>query len=170
MPWTVVLLILMQSGLSPLTWGDEPVKVTSKEGKFEIVFPKKPETQTREKALIWMVEDGEKGIYFLSLKKHPVKIDATDKADIRNRFDGGQDSIVRMLRGKLLKSVDGTLDDKKTLCRDLDISIPGKGIYRVRYVSTNEHFYQVMVGGSKDWVDAAPAVEFIKSFKVVEEK
>lgn len=168
MKWMIVISSLLV--WVSLAAAEEPGKVSNKEGKFEIVFPKKPTAETREKALIWMVEEGDKGIYFLSLKKHPVKINTDDLADIKNRFDGGQESILRMLRGKLLKSVDGTLADKKTPCRDIDISIPGKGIYRVRYVSTNDHFYQVMVGGSKEWVDAPPAVEYIKSFKVVEGK
>ena len=96
----------------------------------------------------------------------PNAIDLTDKALVKKKFEDSRDLTIRSFKGgKLLKSKE--LELGKIPGYTYDAEMPG-GIYRSRLYLTEKSFVQIVVGGSKEFVDSAEAKKFLDSLKIKE--
>ncbi len=142
------------------------VTYSSADHKCEVLFPSKPkEMGDKDSAQALLETMGGKAVYLLQINKFPAAIALDNEAIVGKIMDGGRDALVKTFKAKA-PTEKALMIDKKYPARDIDLEVPGLGIYRVRFIVTPTHFYQVTMAGPKDFVDSAESKKFLDSFKV----
>src|SRR5262245_35208450 len=147
---------------------DKWLKIEPKDTGCEIQFPGKPKEQVGDKS--WMyslpVRD-ETATFILAINELSNKT-AIDQPDaVKKILDQGQQGLMtsKALEGnKLVKAEDGKFG--KYPSRDLELSVPKLGTYRVKFILSSDKFYQVTVAGPDDFAKSDDAKKFIESFKL----
>lgn len=136
--------------------------------KIEIVFPGKPmETDLGKgmgKMLILPAEAG-KAVYLFYHSTFPKEVDVSNKEIAATIFKGGLEGGLRSWKGKVAKEKDFIVN-KTHPAKEYEIEAPNIGIIRLQLILTKNEFYQVAIGGSKEFVDSATAKKFVESFKL----
>ncbi len=154
-----------------VTW----TEFLSEEGRFKVLLPAKPTTQTLtlETPKGQIVHHGfiaSKGGIFCIIDYADVPSGTADAAQIKELFDTARDEFLKGVEGKLLSETAIKLDGHPGREVVADLGSGGKG--RIRFYLINERFYQLAVMhlrfkllGEPDGED--PAVKFFDSFKIV---
>ena len=164
---TAILAVILSAGLLS---ADEKkadwVTYSSADHKCEIMFPSKPkEMGDKDSAQALLEAMGGNAVYLLQINKFPGAIAIDNEAVVNKVMDGGRDALVKTFKSEKPTEKSLTID-KKYPARDIDLIVPALGIYRVRFVVTPTHFYQVTMAGPKEFVDSADSKKFLESFKV----
>jgi hypothetical protein len=161
--FAAVAVLLVVSGCGT----PEFKEFSSKDGRFKILMPGTPKEQT-QKAVgvdvkLYMVETRQ-GAYMASYADMPVPTNESDE-QIQTRLDGARDGSVRNVNAKLLSTSNITLG--KCPGRSYDAELPGgKGVVRGNIYMSGTRLYQVMVVGTKSFVDSADSKKFLDSFAI----
>lgn len=145
----------------------EEMKYAPEGKKFEVVFPDKPMENDLGKGMGKMLilpADGNKSVYLFYHSTFPKEVDVTNKDATALIFKSGLDGGLRSWKGKVLKERDFTV--KNNPAKEFEIDAPTIGIIKLQLILTKSEFYQVVVGGPKEFVDSAPAKKFVESFKL----
>jgi hypothetical protein len=136
--------------------------------KFEVSFPDKPtETDIGKgtgKMLLLPAEAG-KAVYIFYHNEFPKEVDVSNKEIASTIFKGGLEGGLRTWKGKVTKERDFMVN-KKYPAKEYEIDAPNIGIIKLQLILTKNEFYQVAVGGTKEFVDSAAAKKFVESFKL----
>jgi len=165
--WAACLCVVLAAGLLPAADAEkEGSKATVGEGG-EILFPAKPKEITTKGNKQFVLERMEgKVALLLQANELPAKVDITDAMAVKQIADAGRTALVKAFKGAKLVSEKDFKFDKKYPARDIDVEVPAFGVYRVRFIVTPTHFYQVTVLGPKDYQDGEEAKKFMNSFKL----
>jgi hypothetical protein len=136
--------------------------------KFEVVFPDKPmETDIGKgqgKMLILPAE-ANKAVYIFYHNAFPKEVDVNNKETAETIFKSGLEGGLRSWKGKVLKER-AFMVNKAHPAREFEIDAPNIGIIKLQLILTKTEFYQVAVGGTKEFVESAAAKKFVESFKL----
>lgn len=146
----------------------EDTKYAPEGKKFEVVFPGKPtETDIGKgmgKMLILPAESN-KAVYIFYHNAFPKEVDVTNKDIAATIFKSGLEGGLRSWKGKVVKEKDFMMN-KTHPAKEYEIEAPNIGIIKLQLILTKTEFYQVVVGGTKEFVDSAAAKKFVGSFKL----
>ena len=164
LPLCVALLLLPAASAD-----DKPAegkKVTTKDGKVSVTFPRQP-TETKGVNMVMYHIEGKGGKTAMMLNQGvlPREVDLTDKELVKKVLDGGREGGVRSIKGKLLSNKDLKLGKYPGQTFDAEVSI---GYYRARIYLTGKHMIQVIAIGPKEYVDGAEVKKFLDSLKLEE--
>jgi hypothetical protein len=168
--WLLGGVILLLVPLSVRADEGDLEKVTSKEGKFTVLLPKNPETQTSnvtsavgEIQLVIVSATLGDSWYAAAYADYPAE--ALKNADSAKLLDGARDGAVANVNGKLIKEDKITLGKAKHPGRELLIQAPDGKIYaRMRMYLVGNRLYQVIVAGTETDVKAKTANSVFDSF------
>lgn len=135
-------------------------KITTKDGKVSAVFPHQP-TETKDgDDLMYACEsrDG-KTAYLLTQSYFDEELDLDDKAFVQQKFEAMRDSAVEG-KEKILR--ERAIDRGRFPGYTFDAEATGD-IYRARIYFTEKYFVQIVVLGSKRFVDSPEATKFLDS-------
>jgi hypothetical protein len=154
----------------PAGWKTFP----SASGEFQVDFPGKPEESKQAiKGLdgkgnvdqIQYVFDAGTGAYLASFQPSE-NLAKADAKTVSAALDSAAERLAKTFAGKILSSEEVKLDTATG--KEVRVDCPKiQGLIRSRMYLTNGRFYQLMVLGTKDFVDAKEAEHFLGSFKVV---
>ena len=136
--------------------------------KFEVTFPGKPTESDIGKGsgkMLMLPAMSNKAVYIFYHNAFPKEVDVTNKDVAATIFKSGIESGLRTWKGKIVKESDFTVN-KSLPAREFEIDAPAIGIIKLQIVLTKTEFYQVAVGGTKEFVDSADAKKFVESFKI----
>ena len=153
---------------------DEWKTYSSKDGRFSVLMPGKPQEQTQEvKApegklsvhLLFSALDRDR-VIFVSYSDVPAKA-------IEGKQDTFLDSTVKgnvnSLKGKLLSAKKIEVGKGKRPGRDVLIDLPDKKqMYRSRIVLSGQRLFQVVALGSEEFVKGKDVGQYLDSFKIGE--
>jgi hypothetical protein len=168
----VVVLFVLPLGLRA---GDGDLeKATSKEGKFLVLLPKNPETQSSNVAtalgdikITTLSGQIKEVFYAAAYADYPAE--AVKNADTDKLLDGARDGAVSNVNGKLMKETKLTLGDAKYPGREILVQGPdGKFWARQRMYLVGNRLYQTIVVGSETDVKSKTSDSFFKSFGLTE--
>jgi hypothetical protein len=142
----------------------EWVKVSPKGSNCEILFPAKP--TEKEGAGFLLERDGGKAALILQNKALPEAVDIGNAGLVKLVFDGGRDQMMKNLKGAKIVSEKDLKFDKRYPARDIDVEVPGQGLFRIRAILTGSRMYVIMVAGSREYQNGAEAKKFRASFKL----
>ncbi len=147
---------------------------TSKEGRFSVLMPGKPQQQKQaaragEKSIevhIFSAAPAVDRIVYVTYTDHP-------KADVEGKeeafVEGTSKGNVATFKGKLVSDRKLTLGKGKHPGRDILVEMPDKKQqYRARIVLAGNRLYQVVAMGSAEFVKGKQADEYFESFKLDE--
>jgi hypothetical protein len=162
-----LLIILTGCGSSVSSTKTEWVHVALKIGKGEVSFPEKPRDRMVDEAhhRLTLERDNGKATLIAAVGTMPVEIDLSE-----NDAPEFLDPTVNALSGQFLDSTvksdtKGMLNNKYPF-RDIVLELPGRGLFRARYILTEQELYQVIASGPKDYVEGDEAKKFIDSFTI----
>lgn len=141
--------------------------ITSKELKFEAWFPNTPkEDKAKDGKRFLLVKPETKSAYMVQCTPFNPAVPLTDTTTIDLYFVGAKAGLVQGPN----KGGKRTVEEKyqfegKYPAWKVDVSLPDERIFRVRLIHRGTHFYQVIVAGTKDFVDSADARKFVDSLK-----
>ena len=136
--------------------------------KFEIVFPGKPNEKEVGKntgKMLLLPAMNDKAVYIFYHNEFPKEVDVTNKDIAATIFKSGLEGGLRAWKGKVVKEKDFMVN-KKHPAKEFEIDAPNIGIIKLQLILTNTEFYQIAIGGSKEFVESADARKFAESFKV----
>lgn len=144
------------------------VEISPNLGNCKVMFPGTPKEQQDKTGGTQLVLEaqGGKAAFFIQVNPFPQEVAIANAEIAKKIMDGGRDGLLRGLKGSKVLSERGFSFDNKYPARDLDADSPSLGIYRTRFIITPTHFYQIVVGGPRDFVDSADAKKFMESFKI----
>lgn len=160
------LVLLLASHVSAAD--NEPY--TSKAGKFSAAFPGKPKeadvTAAGAKGASVVLEGKDGNTYSVVYVDLPAATADALKSPETLEFILGatRDAAVTQMKGKLLD--DDKIKFDGNTGRDFKVELPEKKMMRNRMFIVGTRLYQVMVVGSKDFVEAKDSEAFLKSFKL----
>jgi hypothetical protein len=172
----IVAVLCTLVGLAALTaLADSPdIKpFASKEGRFTISFPGRPEESTSTQKspqgdlmlhVFKVARENNREAYTLIYYDYPP--DAIKSTDPEKIFDAAQQGGLDATHGKLLKKTDIAKTDKAAATRDLDIEIQGTTNY-AKMVLVGNRLYVIMVAPDAGRGAADRARAFLDSFKTV---
>ncbi len=149
--------------------GSEPQPVTSAAGKYKLLMPGSPKTQTQPAAGMTMhvqsYEEGD-GAFMVAYVDTPIP-DNESEAQIQSRLDGSRDGALSNISGKLVNESQIKLADKYH-GREFRGDIPKlKGVVVARVYLVGSRLYQVMAVGKPSWVDRDVIKKCLNSFELV---
>ena len=161
----VALSVLFLSVL--IAGQDKPSeKYESKEGKYSVQFPGKPNKTTNKAGgidlHIAIVEMGMGGFAVIHSDFPPEAIKA---AKPKALLDGGQKGLIENFKAKVTSSRDFEFGMEKYPAREL-IGEKDKLNLRIQIILAGNRLYQVFVVGSKEQVTSKEADAFFKSFEI----
>ena len=134
--------------------------------KAEVRFPDKPAKKEIKGGAQYLLETmGGKAVFLATANPWIGKTDITNKDFVKTVFENAVGGLEKSLKGKKLSDKEAKFADKYP-SRDVDLDVPGLGIYRTRWVMTPTAFIQIVVAGPKEFVDGAEAKKFMESLKV----
>jgi hypothetical protein len=162
-----VVLPLLAGSLAAGGAKAEGVKISPEGGNCEILFPAKPKEIASPGGAQFVLErEGGKAALMLQYNALPKEIDIGNADTVKAVLDGSREGMKKALKGgKFVLDKDVKVDGKYP-AREIDMEVPGLGIYRVRLILTGPKLYQVTVAGSKEYVNGAEAKKFRGSFKL----
>ena len=123
--------------------------------KAEVRFPDKPAKKEIKDGAQYLLETmGGKAVFLATANPWLGKTDITNKDFVKTVFENAVGGLEKSLKGKKLSDKESKFADKYP-SRDVDLDVPGLGIYRTRWVMTPTAFIQIVVAGPKDFVDGA---------------
>ena len=160
----ILVLLLSASLVTAEEKKAEATTFSSADHKCEIQFPGKPkETVGKDMGQALLEVMGGKAVFLLQINRFPTAI-ATDNEEVVNKvMDGGRDTLAKTFKTKV-GSEKKLVFDKKYPARDIEMEVSGVGTYRVRFILTPTHFYQVTMAGPKEFVESAECKKFLASF------
>lgn len=161
---TILLVSLTGCG------GSEPQVVTNTAGKYKILMPGSPKTQTEGAAGMTMhmqTYEERDGAFMVMHVDTPIPGDETEE-QIQGRLDGSRDGALSNIGGKFLSESRIKLADKHH-GREFrgEITKPKKGIVTARVYLVGNRLYQVMALGTQDWVDRDVIKKCLNSFELL---
>ncbi len=149
---------------------DKWMKIEPKDASCSIEFPGKPKEEMGEKS--WHVSlpvKSDTAAYSLQINELQNKAPLDQPDAVKKILDQAQQALMKSdkLEGnKLVKSEDGMFG--KYPSRDIELTVPKLGVYRVKLVLTTDKFYQVIVAGPADFTKGDDAKKFYESFKLTD--
>lgn len=155
---------------------DKPewIRFSPKNAKCSVEMPSKPTTQPVQeinqngfeiKLHMFILElDGGKTGYALGHSDLPANPE-TEEAT-KNVLKGAQDGTTKAIKGTVVSERDITLG--KYLGREFTLDLAGGNQYRGRLFVIEGRLYQVLVVGSKEFVNGLEAKAFLYSFELTE--
>lgn len=151
--------------------------ITSKDWKFQVRFPSKPEEKSQEheglKIKLTIFSTTEKnGAYMVGVCDLPIPEKESDEM-IETRLDGARDGAVGNIGAELTSSTPIQFN-KKYPGREFTAKLPPppkgppEGIVKARIYLVGTRLYQTMVIGTTGFVTARTADAFLDSFKITE--
>jgi hypothetical protein len=164
-----LLALLVCCSAVLLMGADEPKEFSPKDSGLKVKMPGEPKLVEQEdqgvKVKTWFVErnDGKEG-FGVSISDIPGA--ATDEdADLQKRLDGARDGLLRAVNGKLIQETKLTFD-KKYPGREVIGSLKDDGRIRSRYYLIKGRMYQVLVAGSKEFIESDEVKKYLQSFEL----
>jgi hypothetical protein len=143
-------------------------KIEPKDGNCEIEFPGKPTEEIKDKDWHYSLRaQSDTANYLLHITELSNKAPLDQPDAVKKIFDQGQTGLMaaKSLEGnKLVKSEDGKFG--KYPARDVELSVPKLGTYRVKFVLTGDKFYQITAAGPEQFVKSDDVKKFVDSFKI----
>jgi hypothetical protein len=169
----VVLLTFLAARSLAAAEPAEPKPFTSKDGRFTISFPGKPETTTSalktpdgEMDLhIFKFARKDKELYTVVYSDYPVE--KLNQADPERRLDAARDGGLDATHGKLVKETKIKADGFQG--RDIEIELQGVSRYS-RMILVRNRLYVIMAVPDNGKTAAADAKKFLDSFKLAPAK
>lgn len=142
---------------------------SSKEGRFKVLLPGKPQERKQPvgnniEQVQYLIDGGDRA--YLIAYQDDANFKNADDAVVKQALGAGRDAAVASLKGKLLSQKEFKFD-KKYSGLEFQIDIPDSGIYRSRIFMVKERLYQITVLGPKDVATSKEADKFLDSFKLV---
>jgi hypothetical protein len=128
-------------------------EIYSAEGRFKVQMPGKPVERTK----LWILQEGGNA-YAVSYCDLPM--DATEL-----QLDAVVDRVCGKSGRKLIRSTETTLQQKYP-GREVTAEVPGGTMLRARIFIAGRRLYQVVVDGSKAWVNSVDREKFLDSFVI----
>ena len=155
---TLALLVGASGCLKPDSTPE--TKITTKDGKASAVFPHQPAETKDGDDLMYAYEsrDG-KTAYLLNQSYFDEELDLDDKALVQQKFKAVRDSAVEG-KDKILR--ERAIERGRFPGYTFDAEATGD-IYRARIYFTGKYFVQIVVLGSKRFVDSPEAMKFLDS-------
>lgn len=144
--------------------------VSSTEYKFEAWFPDAPtDKDSPPLKQINLLVPEHKGMYMLSARRFDHRVDLANTGTIDLFMAGARIGLLAGPNkgGKIISDEKYQFDGKYPAAK-IDVESPKLGIYRVRLIHTETHFYQAIVAGPKDFVDSPDAMKFLDSLKLID--
>ncbi len=147
----------------------EPKPVSDATGKYKVLMPGTPKTQTQPAAGMTMhvqsYEEGN-GAFMVAYVDTPIP-DNESEAEIQTRLDGSRDGALANISGKLVSESKIKLADKYH-GREFRGDIPKlKGVVVARVYLVGSRLYQVMAVGKASWVDRDVIKKCLASLELV---
>ena len=165
MRFAVALAVLFASTLAA---GQDkpPEKYESREGKYSVQFPGKPNKTTNKAGgidlHIAIVEMGMGGFAVIHSDLPP---EATKVAKPKALLDGGQKGLIENFKAKVTSSRDFEFGKEKYPAREL-VGEKDKLNLRIQIILAGNRLYQVFVVGSKEQIMNKEADAFFSSFEI----
>jgi hypothetical protein len=167
MKQTITITIALVLSCSALVHAAD-TKYSPEGAKFEIVFPDKPMENDLGKGqgkMQLLPADGGKAVYLFYHRLFPKEVDITNKEAVALIVKSGLDAGLENWKGTVKKEREFMVN-KMFPAKEFEIDAPTVGVIKLQLILTKTEFYQVVVGGSKEFVDSEPAKKFIESFKL----
>ncbi len=172
---TLGLLLALAAGQVIAADSSDFKPFTSKEGRFTISFPGKPDVSTSTiKAPVGDMElhvfraaRGAKESYTVTYNDYPPE--ALKGADAERILDAARDGGVGTTHGKVSKETKIAKSDKALPSRDLEIDIQGTTAY-ARLLLAGNRLYVIMAYPDGSSGSATRAKQFFDSFKLAKEE
>ncbi|MFT3881954.1 MAG: hypothetical protein QM703_20150 [Gemmatales bacterium] len=162
----IIPVALIAQDLSKQTF----TKFTSKEGKFNVLFPGKPQEQKQTKSTelgdiqikMFIVPIGNDSAFFVSFNDNP---EALKNSDPMQMLEGARNGV-QGKEGELVSDEAIKFGPDKLPGRRFLIKKPGGTYVRSMVILNGLRLYQVMVIGKKEFVEAKEVDKFYKSFEL----
>jgi hypothetical protein len=161
------MLVVCAGGLVRAQDDDEPMKYTSKEGKFAIMFPagskvkKQKQDASGIEVNIYMVDKGDQAYAVMTM----LLPEGAEDLPPKTLLDGGQKGAVEKSGAKLLKAKDMSFGPKKLPGREVLVEKDGNQL-RAYLIIDGRRVYMVLVGGPDEFASGKEATAFLKSFEI----
>jgi hypothetical protein len=148
---------------------EENKDYTSKAGKFSAAFPGKPKEQevtaagATGQSVTLEAKGGAYTVTYVDLPDAAADALKTPEA-IELVLGATRDAAVTQMKGKVIDDDKIKLDGN--VGRDFKVELPEKKMMRNRMFIVGKRLYQVMVVGSKEFVEADASEKFLKTFKL----
>lgn len=145
--------------------------VTSKEGRFSVVFPGKPDTGVTQansaegtrKVTSTLAKKGSDD-FGVTWSDFPTSFLAAGPTAVLEQV---RDKVVGDVKGTLVSSEPITLDGKPGLAVEANVPTgPTKGTYVVRFYLVGNRMYEVLVIRNDPKADTTPMTDFFDSFEL----
>lgn len=144
-------------------------KTTSAKGRFEIQFPGKPGDNSKDITTQFILEaEGGKAALLATSTALPAPIDITNKDTATKMFDNGKDGLVKGFKNSKVLAERKLVHAGKYPAKEVDLDIPGLGLYRTKWIITETAFIQIVVLGPPEYVEGAIASVFFESVKILD--
>jgi hypothetical protein len=141
-------------------------KFESKEGKYSVQFPDKPEKSSRKSGGVELhIAMSKKGMGGFAVIHSDLPPEAVKVARPKTLLDGGQKGLVDNFKAKVTSARDFEFGPAKYPAREL-IAEKDKLHLRVQIILVENRLYQVLVVGSKDLTAGKDSDAFFKSFAI----
>jgi hypothetical protein len=167
----VVLLNTMISIAEEQKAGKSLIEFKSKEGRFSIRLPGKPEHEVVEvgndkgKQHQFTLDLG-RGVYLISYQDNP-KLEGSTPKQLAAALEVGRDQLKKTFQGELLENKTLTLDKKHPGLDSLWTIPAAKGEARCRFYMVGTRLYQIMAIGLPEFANSAQATQVIESFNLL---
>jgi hypothetical protein len=166
-PIAIAAFVLFACGLGAADEKkDEPKKYESKEGKYAVAFPGKPEVSTKKAgAEEWnmAVVKTEAGAYLVIHSDLPAE--SLKAAKPKEILAEAEKAFMNSFKANVTSSKEVEFGKKKYPAREA-VAEKDATQLRITLVLADNRLYQVFVVGPKDLVGGKEADEFFKSFEV----
>jgi hypothetical protein len=136
--------------------------------KFEVSFPGKPTESDIGKGtgkMLLLPAEAGKAVYIFYHNEFPKDVDVSNKDVAATIFKSGLEGGLRSWKGTVTKERDFMVN-KMYPAKEFEIDAPNIGIIKLQLILTRTEFYQVAVGGTKEFVNSASAKKFVDSFNL----
>jgi hypothetical protein len=147
---------------------------TSKDGKYSVLLPGKPEKETEQKfesngveltMHMAMIAPSNDLVYLVAYNDYPEA--AIAGADKDSMLDGVRDGDAKTFGGKVASEKKITLGKEKYPGREILIEKPDEGrVYRSRAYIAGNRLYQVVIIATKDVATNKDTDKYLESFKL----
>ena len=150
---------------------DGLIEFTSKEGKFSIRLPGKPEYEKttvgeKKETQHQFVVGSEQGVYLVSYQENP-NLKGSSPKQLTAALELGRDRLLKTFQGKLVESK-GIVLDKLHPGIVFRVTIPeAKGEARCRFYFVGTRLYQVMAMGIPEFAGSEQSTRVLESFKLL---
>lgn len=161
----VVIILLTLTGCG----GSEPQALTNAAGKYKLLMPGSPKSQTEAAAGMTMhIQSYEErdGAFMVMYVDAPIPANESE-AQIQARLDGSRNGALANVKGKLISESQIKLADKYH-GREFrgEITKP-QGVIVTRIYLVGGRLYQVMALGNPSWVDRDVIKKCLGSFELL---